>query len=180
MTDKNVIGHSFDNINKIIDNTEGFGAFDYILKDNILGKLCLDVGGGKYDFNKFYVDYYHNIKLDVIDPLRSSKDNINISNNLKNKYDSCVSISVLNVIENKNERIEHIKLCYSCLKENGKAFFIIYKGDNSNISSTNKNYYQHNKDIDFYINDIKTIFGKHYTIKINDFFVTCRKNYNLV
>ena len=39
-------------------------------------------------------------------------------------------MSVLNVINDKSSRIDHIKLIKSALKKNGIAYFKIYTGDN--------------------------------------------------
>ena len=63
----------------------------------------------------------------------------------KNNFDSSTSFSVLNTIDLKSARLDHIKLCYIALKKNGLAFFKVWLADNSNISKIVCDQFQINK-----------------------------------
>lgn len=106
----NVVGHSIDPYTKKIDHTEGFGAFDSLLNVYSLGNRCIDIGGGQHDYNSGYCAYKYLIELSVLDPfMRTNEHNEKILKLAKKRpFDSCTSISVLNVINLKESRIKHI------------------------------------------------------------------------
>jgi len=64
----NVRGHSIDPSTMEIDGTEGFGAFDSILRRHTMGTRIVDIGGGKYDDNIAYCRNKYLIDLSVYDP----------------------------------------------------------------------------------------------------------------
>ena len=73
----------------------------------------------------------------------------------KQIFDTATSMSVLNVINDKSSRIDHIKLIKSALKKNGIAYFKIYTGD----KNANK-FYQNNLKLEHYFLEIKEVFEK--------------------
>jgi hypothetical protein len=159
----NVIGHSRDQSTGEIDHTEGFGAFDSILKTYSLGMRTIDIGGGKYDYAKAYLSHRFGIDQTVYDPfMRSSEENLRALKEARtHPFDSCTSISVLNVIDTFEARKEHLKLCYDVLKEEGKAFFKIWPGDGSGVPAYSKLCFQSNQGPEYYIDEIEAVFGSH-------------------
>jgi hypothetical protein len=74
-------------------------------------------------------------------------------------FDTATSMSVLNVIADKLDRIKHLKLIYSALKKNGIAYFKIYQGDKSGITNKSK-FDQNNLELEYYVGEIKEVFDK--------------------
>jgi hypothetical protein len=157
----NVVGHSRDPLNGKIDYTEGFGAFDSILDNYSLGRRCVDIGGGQHDCNSAYCSYKYLIDISVIDPFMRTKEHNRKVLRLAEKrpFDSCTSISVLNVINLQQDRIEHIKLCKSVIRECGKVFFKVWPGNGSGIGQVKGGYFQSNRNLDSYLKEIESIFG---------------------
>lgn len=159
----NVVGHSLDPLSKNakVDDTEGFGAFDSILNSCTLGIRCIDIGGGEHDYNAAYCYHKYLIELSILDPyMRSKEHNKKVLETAKAKpFDSCTSISVLNVINLKKSRLEHIKLCKEVVKECGKVFFKVWPGDGTGIEKVKENSFQSNKTLESYLDEIKDVFG---------------------
>jgi hypothetical protein len=145
---------------KIEDNTIGIHAFTDI--DWVPGTKNFDCGSGdKYKFINEYLLYRFHIKNISYDPYTIPK-HIN-DNALKmvasGNFDTATSMSVLNVIFDKNVRLKHLKLIYSALKKNGIAYFKIYQGDKSGIVNTTR-FHQNNLELEYYVGEIKDVFGK--------------------
>jgi len=100
-----------------------------------------------------------NIPYDPIEcPLHINQIALKMAMN--KEFDTATSLSVLNILQNKNERFAHIQLIHLSLKLNGIAFFKIYEGDQSgNVIHTGM-FYQNNLKIDFYLDEIKQFFKK--------------------
>lgn len=158
----NVVGHSIDPYTQKIDPTEGFGAFDSILSSNWLGRRTIDIGGGEHDHNSSYLFHKFDIFQAVYDPyMRPQEHNDKIlSIAMERPFDSCTSISVLNVIDTKEARLEHIKLCRSTIKECGSVFFKVWPGNGTGISEAKEGGYQNNRPLETYMNEIEDVFGK--------------------
>ncbi|CDR33417.1 hypothetical protein [Criblamydia sequanensis] len=159
----NVVGHSIDPFSKKIkvDHTEGFGAFDSIFTGYASGVRVVDIGGGEHDYNKAYCLHKYFTSLSILDPfMRTAEHNNLVLQEAKLKpFDSCTSISVLNVINLIKSRMEHIKLCKSVVKECGKVFFKVWPGDGSGIEKVNANCFQSNRTLETYLDEIKKVFG---------------------
>ncbi len=159
----NIRGYSIDPATGKVDDTEGFGAFDSIMKE--LKPECprnLDNGGGAYDDTSRYVKEKYNIQNLVYDPfMRSSEQNEKVLQQVqKNPTDCCTSISVLNVIDSIEDRLAHIRLCHDKLKPGGQAFFKVWPGDGSGISLKEKGRFQSNQGASYYMQDVEKVFGK--------------------
>lgn len=144
-----------------MDNTEGLYAFlDLNLQPNTIN---FDNGGGESDYVSKYLKNNFNITNHVYDPYKRNPQHNNMILSLvkKSNFDTCTSNSVLNVIENIEDRRHHIKLCYDSLIKNGLAYFKIWKGNNSGIPSYINNNYQSNKGPEYYLPEIELIFGKN-------------------
>lgn len=75
-------------------------------------------------------------------------------------FDTATSMSVLNVIEDRESRIAHIKLLKSSLKKNGIAYFKIWQGNKSGIKDLAIKFHQNNLKLEFYAPEIEEIFTK--------------------
>lgn len=157
----NVVGHSIDPYTRKIDHTEGFGAFDSILNSHSVGTRCIDVGGGQHDYNSSYCSHKYLIELSVLDPfMRTKEHNKEILKAAEERpFDSCTSISVLNEINLKRSRIEHIKLCRSVIKECGKVFFKVWPWDGTGVEKIKEDSFQSNRNLESYLKEIESVFG---------------------
>jgi hypothetical protein len=160
-TSPNVSGHSIDPYTGEIDLTEGFGAFDSILSSYSLGRRAIDVGGGSNDTNAAYLFHKYQTDLMVYDPfMRSEAHNGSVMETARQRpFDAATSISVLNVIDNKDARIDHIRRCQSVIKEGGKAFFKVWPGNGSGTPEKTEGGFQNNRDLDSYLGEIIEVFG---------------------
>ena len=148
-----------------IDTTEGFGAFDdlFNLSYPKLGPRNLDLGGGRFNHTSAYLKLF-SIENSVYDPFgRTLAHNENVLAR-SGAYDSVTSISVLNVIETREDRKAHIRQALHALKPHGVAFFKIYEGDLSKIRSN----FQNNSSTEAYLSEIEDIFGREQVTLIAD------------
>jgi hypothetical protein len=90
-------------------------------------------------------------------------------------FNFCVSISVLNVINNKEERMNHLKLCGSVLKDCGKLYIKIWEGNKTGISTYLNGSYQNNLLFNYYIDEIKEVFGRNIFIDFRNKIIKCIK-----
>lgn len=167
----NVRGHSIDEHTGMVDDTEGFGAFDSIMK--LFNPSCpsnFDNGGGAFDDTTRYAKDTYNIENIVYDPFMRTKEHNDYVLDVARtkKFDCCTSISVLNVIDTASSRLAHIQLCYDVLKENGSAFFKVWPGDKSGVEHQEQGRYQSNQDASYYIAEIKKIFGNDNVMLVDD------------
>lgn len=118
----------------------------------------LDLGGGKYDEVQAYFDYqeYEAQNL-VYDPFNRSEEH-NQAVLDKAKWEGCdtVTISnVLNVIKDKEHRLELLKLAaqYEC-----PVYITAYEGDKSGIGKETTKGYQNNRKLKDYESEIREVF----------------------
>lgn len=118
--------------------------------------INLDYGGGRYDDGTEYLAQYEITNL-VYDPFnRSESHNQNILNILNNKKaDTATCLNVLNVIQDKEERINVVKDVIRYVKPGGVALFQCYKGDGSREVKRTSKGWQLNQPISFYKNEIE-------------------------
>lgn len=115
----------------ILDNTEGIAGFADlpIPRDS---KLLVDIGGGKFDSSKLWLESkYPGMTVLVMDPFRRNRKHNEECQQLiveKGGADVATSISVLNVIQNQSFRLKHCVSMYSLLKPGGVAYFKIWAG----------------------------------------------------
>ena len=161
----------------IVDNTEGISGFaDLIIPSN--AKLLLDIGGGKYNVSKYWMEKkYPGLTFLVVDPYnRSREHNMNVQKTIENAggADVVTSLSVLNVIRNKKIRKSHIRLVYYTLKVGGIAFFKVWagrfpeRGTGKEIYDPEKEIYQANVWADYFRKEVTSIFGEENVIIDNN------------
>jgi flagellar assembly factor FliW len=161
----------------ILDNTEGISGFeDLIIPSD--AKLLLDIGGGKYDISKYWMEKkYPCLTFLVVDPYnRSREHNMNVQKTIENSggADVVTSLSVLNVIRNKKIRKGHICLVYYTLKVGGIAFFKVWagrfpeRGTGKEIYDPEKEIYQANVWADYFREEVVSVFGEENVIIDNN------------
>ena len=121
------------------------------------GSRILDYGGGKYNSN---VDYMKEKGCNVLvyDPFNRSKE-LNDLTMSKSDYDTATLSNVLNVIKEKEIRLECLKDIKRHLKPNGILYISIYEGDKSEAGkSTRKSCWQNNMKLKSYLSEVKQVF----------------------
>ncbi|MDR3550481.1 MAG: hypothetical protein P4L31_03645 [Candidatus Babeliales bacterium] len=175
----NIKGYAIDPITGKIDDTVGFGAFDSIMQS--LRPTCpynFDNGGGAYDDATNYVKFAYNIENMVYDPfMREQEYNESVLECARqHPFDCCTSLSVLNVIDTLESRMEHISLCFMVLKRGGYTFFKVWPGDGTGIPLKTACEYQSNQNASYYLDEIKLIFGAENVVLIDDKTIKALKN----
>lgn len=148
------------------ENTAGVNAFHDITFDKDV-KSVLDVGGGKFDFNRDYLKNTRNVTLHVWDPYnRTSAHNSQTQQKVtEDKVDASTSMSVLNVIPEVDSRLAHIVTVWKSLNVNSKAYFKIWPGEGvfkgTYLPSSTSSSYQANSFMDRFLIEIQIVFGRN-------------------
>lgn len=113
------------------------------------GKKVLDVGGGKYD-TPVIAGKQHNADVSIYDPYnRTEEHNESV---LSSGYDVAIISNVLNVIAEKENRLDVVKLA---LTKADTVLITVYEGDKSgNGRETKPDCYQMNQKTSFYENEL--------------------------
>lgn len=153
-------------VQDVLDNTEGLVPFDMFFDKIHKGTRNLDVGGGQYDTATEHMNKFYGVTNLVYDPYnRSKKHNESIIKEVvNNPVDTVTSFSVLNVIPDEEVRTKHISFMYHSLKKGGQAFFTVWRGNGSGISSGS----QSNRDASYYLAEVASIFGNKNTYSPED------------
>lgn len=143
-----------------LEITEGFGAYmDFCLRPNTRN---FDNGGGSFNYNTEFLKTYKGVTNIVYDPFQrsESENELALLEVAKHNFDTATSNSVLNVIDNKSDRLKHISLCCEALREGGVAYFKVYPGDSSGQERYPKHGYQSNRPAMTYQSEVEEVFGK--------------------
>lgn len=110
-----------------------------------VGKKVIDIGGGKYD-TPVIAGRQHGADVSIYDPYnRTEEHNKNV---LSLEYDVAIISNVLNVIAEKENRLEVVKLAIS---KADTVLITVYEGDKTgNGRETKKDCYQLNQKTPFY------------------------------
>lgn len=122
----------------------------------------LDYGGGKYDTATNYLDLF-GVVNHVYDPYNRS-DRENQAALAKTDYDTATLSNVLNVIAEKEIRLDILRTVKEHLKNEGALYITVYEGTKSGIASFNekRDSYQLNKKLVDYLAEIKEVFENAY------------------
>lgn len=128
-------------------------------------QVWADIGGGRFDNVK---DYFSNkgATLWIYDPFnRSHEENSKAVEHIANgKCDGVMVNNVLNVVENPATRQQIIKQAFNSLKDNACAYFKIYEGNKTGektyVEKKEASSVQLNQKTDFYLFEIKAVFGE--------------------
>ena len=114
------------------------------------GKSVIDIGGGKYD-TAINAAATYGTKVSIYDPYnRTAAHNKAV---MKSKYDVAIISNVLNVINDKDERIKVIQLA---LQKAKIVLITVYEGNKTGIGKqTGKDSWQENRQPDSYVEEIQ-------------------------
>jgi hypothetical protein len=151
----------------IVDNTEGITAFAD-LKIPASTKILLDIGGGKFDSSKLWLENRYSIQVYVVDPFcRSKEHNLEVQDVIMKKggADIVTSMSVLNVVDTIQSRLRHCAVAWEALKPNGVAYFKVWagsyprRGSGVGVSDPFRKVYQANRWASEFKGEVGFIFG---------------------
>ena len=122
------------------------------------GKTILDFGGGKYDLTKNYLKDIVGLDVYIFDPYNRSKED-NEKALAQGKYDYVICDNVLNVVKEKEIRLDIVKQTLELAKN--EVHIGIYTGDSSKIAKEDqkRNSFQLNQPIDFYISELSRYYN---------------------
>jgi hypothetical protein len=152
--------YDYKNYTEIGDNTEGIEAVKDLDWNSVKNtEIILDIGSGSDISVQEWL--YKNTgcrKVLRLDPYKlTEKENLNTKEELKKELANVVlSMSVLNVIENKDERREHLQQLKSYCKEGGIIYIKIWNG----ISRDMYGKIIVKQEFSDYLTEIKTIFNQ--------------------
>jgi hypothetical protein len=128
-----------------------------------MGSVVLDVGAGRYDLGKEYLEQ-NGIVSSPYDPYnRSEEENIQALNVARSgRVDACMCANVLNVIAYPDHRAHVIWLCANAVRASeATAWFSIHEGDRSGVGRmTGPDSWQENRKAVSYLKEIREYFSE--------------------
>lgn len=118
-----------------------------------------DNGGGKFDTATDFLktQLVENLIYDKYN--RTGEHNLNIEKRLNNrKADTSTISNVLNVIAEKDVRIEVLRNSKNAIKKGGNVYISIYEGDKTGIAKETTKGYQLNRKLSGYVDEVKEVF----------------------
>lgn len=149
---------------QVLDTTEGIGAFFDIRQNFIKHSVNIDIGGGQFDDHSEWLWKELKVTNLVLDPFqRSQQHNHEILSRIPELNPSSVSLmSVLNVIQEKNERLKVLNLARDILSQSSaatkKVFIKIWEGDALGKGRKTASGFQMNQLTEFYIQEVRQVF----------------------
>lgn len=130
-----------------------------LVRESIIGKRILDVGGGKFN-NAVKAMHKIGTTVSVYDKFnRTEKEN---KAALSNTYDVALCSNVLNVINSKEDRLDVIRLA---MQHTDRLYVTVYEGDESGVGrETMNDCWQENRKTASYVDEINEIDGVHATL----------------
>jgi hypothetical protein len=131
-----------------------------------IGNINLDYGGGKYDDAGEYLHDNFQITNLVYDPFNRSAEHNAFIRWLLDKYkaDSATCCNVLNVIKEKEVRLQVLRDISKLTKPGRKVLISCYRGRGNRPRKT-CNGWQNNKPIEWYLPEVKKVFPKAFVWK---------------
>ena len=127
------------------------------------GTVNVDIGGGRFDTAQEFLKP-KGVENLVYDPYNRSKaHNQRISDRLdKKKADTATISNVLNVIQEKDARIEVLNNAKENVKPNGEVYITVYEGNGSGIGAETSKGYQLNMKLKDYLTEVQEVFPDAY------------------
>lgn len=123
------------------------------------GTTNIDIGGGKFDTAAEYLEP-KGVKNLVYDPYNRSKEHNDkvIAQIGKQKADTATISNVLNVIEEKEARLEVLQNAKRSIKPGGECYVTVYEGNGSGTGKPTSKGYQLNRKLKDYLPEIREVF----------------------
>lgn len=125
------------------------------------GKTNIDIGAGAYEAATEYLKEkgVTNLKWDPYNqPEKVNRATLKYLQD-GNKADTATNANVLNVIAEKDARLNVVLQAAKSIKPDGKAYFMVYEGDGSGIGRRTSKGWQNNLKTKEYADEIRTYFG---------------------
>ena len=128
--------------------------------------INLDFGGGKYDTaSDFLMREYGAINL-IYDPFNRTREHngaVLVDLYVHGGADTCTISNVLNVIDEKLDRLIALQMAKTLMKRGGLAYITVYEGNRSGIGRrTGKDQWQNNLPLSAYLDEVKEVFDRAY------------------
>ena len=131
-----------------------------------IGERNLDYGGGKYDTaSDFLMKEYgaYNLIYDPFNRTREHNNEVLVELYTHGGADTCTISNVLNVIDEKLDRLIALQIAKTLMKSKGMAFITVYEGDKSGVGGrTGKDQWQNNLPLSAYLDEVKEVFDRAY------------------
>lgn len=127
--------------------------------DWVSGTTNFDNGGGKFD-NATEALAKKGVKNLIYDPYnRSAEHNKSVASQVSGgRADTSTISNVLNVIQEKEARVEVLNNSKNAVKAGGKVYITVYEGDGSGVGKVTSKGYQLNMKTKDYLNEVKEVF----------------------
>lgn len=158
----------------ICDTTEGIAAFENLYKLGVFrdcNGIVLNLGGGVFDHGPSWLEErVPAVKVLTADPFcRSYEHNRSVQATIEgstNGVEIVLSISVLNVIKEAENRLAHLRLAYRVLKLDGGTLYAKVwagmwpkRGTGIPEEDPSRNSYQGNRWAADYLSEVQAVFG---------------------
>ena len=123
------------------------------------GTTNLDIGGGRFDTATEFL-LKRNVRNLIYDPynrLKRHNDYVVTEIN-KQKADTVTLSNVLNVIQEREVRLEVLRNAYDSLKAGGTCYITVYEGNKSGVGNPTTKGYQLNRRLKDYIPEVLEVF----------------------
>jgi len=155
----------------IVDDTESIAGMVDLVRNGWVkpGAIVLNLGGGRFDVGPIWIEnQVSNIKVLTADPFRRTVEhNLSVQTEIEaaGGADVVMSISVLNVIKEVNNRVEHAVIAHRSMKDGGLAYFKVWagcwpaRGLGNGIQDLERGTYQLQRWADAYLLELEAVFG---------------------
>lgn len=152
------IGQEFTSENTSINSKKLPAVFNMVSFNP--GTVNLDYGGGRFDNVAEYLEQYDVVNL-VYDPYnRSSEHNREVIRLIREHggADTATCSNVLNVIKEREVRLNVLKNISKLVKAGGTIYITVYEGKGNNEGTPTKSGYQLNRKTADYLEEIQEVF----------------------
>lgn len=155
----------------IADDTESISGMVDLVRNGWVkpSAIVLNLGGGRFDgAPRWIANQVPNIKILTADPFqRTMEHNLAVQTEIEaaGGADVVISISVLNVIKEVNNRVEHAVIAHRSMKDGGLAYFKVWagcwpeRGLGNGIQDLERGTYQLQRWADAYLLELEAVFG---------------------
>tara|TARA_Y100000310_G_C20551674_1_gene748400 strand:- start:359 stop:880 length:522 start_codon:yes stop_codon:yes gene_type:complete len=126
------------------------------------GGVNLDVGGGAFEEATQYLKQHHKVTNLVLDPYnRTAKHNAAVVARVRRKKaDSASLFNVLNVIGEKQARLEALRTAKKHTKKGGPVYISVYIREGTNRKVRTRDGIQLNRTVNAYLPEVKSVFDE--------------------
>jgi len=126
------------------------------------GGINLDVGGGAFEDATRHLKRHNKVENLVFDPYnRSAEHNDRVVSRVqRKKADSASLFNVLNVIGEKNARLQALRTAKKYTKKGGSVYMSVYIREGTNRKVRTRDGVQLNRTVNAYLPEVKSVFDE--------------------